>query len=647
MIRFGHELCHDLDAASHREWLETNGIGGFSSSTVSLANTRRYHALLTAALKPPVGRHVLLSKLEETLIVDGTPYSLSTNHYEPFAVHPSGYQLMREFRLDPFPIFMFEAGEVEIEKSVFMIHAENSVVVQYRLRRAEGRHVRMEVRPLIAFRDFHALTHENPALNGHVEVGKSIASIKPYPDLPALHFAHDAEHIDTTGFWFRHFRYDREHERGLDSIEDLYSPLCLSFDFVTPEISIIASTEPRDIGRGAEYRRNEILRRQAIIAASPSTDEFITALVAAADQFLVRRESGSSVIAGYPWFSDWGRDTMISLPGLTLITGRKQEARSILLEFSRYLDQGMLPNHFPDEGSVAYNSVDATLWYFEAIRALGEPDFVRSQLYETLKSIIDWFERGTYYGIHAGIDGLLSAGEPGVQLTWMDAKVAEWVVTPRIGKPVEVQALWYNALRIMEDFANRFKDSDAATHYRQIADDAAVSFAPLFWNGEMNCLYDVIGRDGARDASIRPNQIFAVSLPHALLSQQQARNVVDIVERELLTPGGLRSLSPRDPAYRGRYEGDQRSRDGAYHQGTVWPWLMGPFLAAYLKTHGAEGRPQARVWLDYFRGQLNRGGLGQIGEIYDGDFPEEPRGAIAQAWSVAELLRAAVEVFII
>jgi predicted glycogen debranching enzyme len=645
MIRFGEELCHDLDAATQREWLETNGIGGFASSTVSGANTRRYHGLLTAALRPPVGRQTLLSKLEETLIVDGRRYELSTNCYEPLVIHPEGYRITREFRLDPFPVFVFAFEGVEIEKSIFMIHGENSVVVQYALRNAGGRTVNMEIRPLIAFRDFHALTHQNGALDARVDLGESTASVAPYAGLPALHFAHDAQRVYPDGCWYRNFRYDRERERGLDASEDLYNPFTLYFDLSgRPTVSVIASTEPHDVRQVDAYRQAEIARRRAVVESSPSKDEFVTALVAAADQFVVRRGKRSSIIAGYHWFADWGRDTMIALPGLTLCTGRREEARGILLEYAACIDRGMLPNRFPDAGQPPeYNSIDATLWYFEAIRALEEPDFVCENLYGKLKEIVDWFERGSRYGIHVDSDGLLSAGESGVQLTWMDAKVGDWVVTPRIGKPVEVQALWYNALCILEDFARQFGDAEAA-RYAQMADAAAASFCPLFWNPESNCLYDVIAPDGAPDASLRPNQIFAVSLPYSMLAADRARQVVDLVRRELFTPGGLRTLAPGDPAYRGRYEGDPRSRDGAYHQGTVWPWLMGPFITAYLKTHGEAGRAQAKTWIAGFNGHLTQAGLGQISEIYDGDFPEEPRGAIAQAWSVAELLRAALEV---
>ncbi|MBC7911654.1 MAG: glycogen debranching protein, partial [Pyrinomonadaceae bacterium] len=372
-------------------------------------------------------------------------------------------------------------------------------------------------------------------------------------------------------------------------------------------------------------------------------------LTLAADQFIVARGSQKTVIAGYHWFSDWGRDTMIALPGLALVTGRAEVARSILLEFARHVDKGMLPNRFPDAGvEPEYNTVDATLWFFEAVRALlddtHDEKFVRDNLYDVLAEIIDWHVRGTRYGIRVDTDGLLAAGEEGVQLTWMDAKVGEWVVTPRRGKPVEIQALWYNALRVMEQLAHQFQDETRTGFYGEIAARARASFNQKFWHEEQGCLYDVI--DGERrDASIRPNQIFAVSLPHTMLSKERARGVVCVVERDLLTPYGLRSLAQSDPQYRGRYAGDALSRDGAYHQGAVWAWLLGPFIKAYLKVHSEDtaAREKARAWLSPFQKHLSEAGLGQVSEIFDGDAPHAPRGCIAQAWSVAEILRAAVE----
>ena len=422
---------------------------------------------------------------------------------------------------------------------------------------------------------------------------------------------------------------------------------------------MIASTDPlsaapRDVAQVAEYRQAEITRRRNVVVSSPvasqtNHDAFAQDLANAADQYIVSRGDQKTVIAGYHWFSDWGRDTMIALPGLTLPTGKPEVARSILRTFAQHVDQGMLPNRFPDAGETPeYNTVDATLWFFEAARAYlaytGDLEFVRNELYPVFADIIAWHVRGTRYGIKVDSSGLLSSGEPGVQLTWMDAKVGDWVVTPRRGKPVEIQALWYNALCIMEDLARKFADEPGQKRYRNMATVASWTFNRLFWNENAGCLYDVT--NGAPpDPSIRPNQIFAVSLTYSMLSSERGQSVVQKVQEHLLTPHGLRSLAPTDPQYLGRYTGSPVERDGAYHQGTVWPWLIGPFITAYIKVNGGSetARGQATEWLEPLREHLTDGGLGHISEIFDGDAPQLPRGCIAQAWSVAEILRAYVE----
>ena len=377
MIEFTQEVCSDLDRALRREWLETNGIGGFAASSVAGLNTRRYHGLLVAATRPPVGRLVLLSKLEETLIVGGRRYELSANQY-PGVVHPQGHKHLRRFRLDPFPVFTYAVEGVEIEKSVFMIQGENSTVVQYAVKAdgegggVDARDLRLEVRPLIAFRDYHSTTHENGTLNPEVAAEDSLLTVRPYDGLPALHLAHDADEVDRAQWWNRNLEYAAERERGLDYREDLFSPFALKFDLGSrTRAAIIASTERRDARDAEAYRRAEVARRAGLLARSPSGEEFVRSLTAAADQYVVARAGGKTVIAGYHWFSDWGRDTMIALPGLTLVTGQTDVARSILLEFARHVDRGMLPNRFPDAGEAPeYNTVDATLWFFEAVRAL-------------------------------------------------------------------------------------------------------------------------------------------------------------------------------------------------------------------------------------------------------------------------------------
>ncbi len=656
MIQFDRETCGNLQAAAEREWLETNGLGGYASSTIAGLNTRRYHGLLVAATRPPVGRLVMLSKLEETLIIGGQRYELSTNQY-PGAVHPHGYQFQTGFRLDPFPIFTYQVAGITLEKSVFMIQGENSVALKYEITFDEDHAAHsqlptadcfLELHPLIAARDYHSLGHENSVLNDEIKIEKASVACRPYEDAPELYFAHEADAIEKSGHWYGGLEYSAERERGFDFTEDLFNAFILKFDLSKRKrVCVIASTEPHEIKNFEEYKNREIERRRQIVAAAPSDDEFVCALTLAAEQFIVARGEQKTIIAGYHWFSDWGRDTMIALPGLTLVTGRAEIARSILLEFARHVDRGMLPNRFPDAGvEPEYNTVDATLWFFEAVRALldytNDYEFVRDKLYEVLIGIIDWHVRGTRHNIQVDEDGLLASGAEGAQLTWMDAKVDDWVVTPRRGKPVEIQALWYNALRVMEHLAQKFADTEREKFYGELAAHAHASFNQKFWNEERGCLFDVI--DGERrDAAIRPNQIFAVSLLHTLLSAERARSVVQTVERELLTPYGLRSLAPTDTAYRGRYEGDLLSRDGAYHQGTVWAWLIGPYITAYLKVSGSGARDEAAAMLKPFHKHLGEAGLGQVSEIFDGDEPHTPRGCIAQAWSVAEILRAAVE----
>src|SRR5215469_11372873 len=464
MIRFGKDVCRNLESALRREWLESNGIGGFASSTINGCNTRRYHGLLVAATKPPVGRFVLLSKLEKTLAVNGRAYELSTNRY-PGVVHPQGFQFLRQFRIDPFPIFTFSVGGVEIEKKLFMAQGQNTTIIKYQLINASSAaHIQLELRPLIAFRDYHNLTHENGAIDGRVDTQRELICVSPYVGLPSLFLANDAIEIESTGHWYRNFEYDAERERGLDFQEDLFNPCVLRFDLnQRPTATLMASIERQNVDAAEQYEQEEIVRRRQIAEHAPVKNDFITSLTTAADQYIVSRGDQKSVIAGYHWFSDWGRDTMIALPGLTLVTGRHEAARDILQSFSDHIDQGMLPNRFPDAGDLPeYNTVDATLWFFEAIRAYGrytnDYAWIRRALYDKLKDIVDWHQRGTRYNIRVDSDGLLACGQPGVQLTWMDAKVGDRVVTPRHGKPVEIQALWHHALRTLEEFARRFRD---------------------------------------------------------------------------------------------------------------------------------------------------------------------------------------------
>ncbi|MBV8550483.1 MAG: glycogen debranching enzyme N-terminal domain-containing protein [Acidobacteriaceae bacterium] len=636
----------DFDA----EWLETNGLGGFASSTICGRNSRRYHGLLVAALDGPVRRFVLLSKFEETLTVGGERFELSTNQY-PGVIHPAGYRYLVEHSMDPMPTFWFEVAGFRVQKRVFMVHGENTTVVQYDITdtQAGGRGYTFELRPLIAFRDYHSIAHANGALNGRFEEHAGRVTVRPYADLPELHFAHNGSRVDAAGNWYYNFEYKVEQERGFYECEDLFNPFVLRFEGNAGEThAVVVSTREHTAGDATRLFEGELARRNRIRAKAASGRPLVVALTKAADQFLVKRGGGHTVIAGYHWFTDWGRDTMISLPGLAIATGRTEMARDILRTFARSVDQGMIPNRFADgAGLPEWNTVDASLWMFEAARAYvantGDWSFVRDELYQVLVDMVEWHCRGTRYGIHIDANGLLTAGEAGVPLTWMDAKVGDTVFTPRDGKPVEIQALWHNALLTLKQFAEQFGDGELAKALQARAQLAARSFGSLFWNAEAGCLFDVVS-DNYRDAAIRPNQVFAMSLHYPLLEGERAVSALRIVEEHLLTPRGLRTLSPQDPKYRPRYGGDIRSRDSAYHQGTVWPWLAGPFFKAWLRVHGATPETVSRIetWLRDFEPHLGEAGLGQVSEVFDGDPPQRPGGCIAQAWSVAELLRLAV-----
>jgi predicted glycogen debranching enzyme len=647
-IELDNELLADVERAQRLEWLETNGRGGFASSTVIGANTRRYHGLLTAALFPPVRRHVLLSRVEEVIEPEGRAVELACNFY-PGVVHPQGHQFLSSFRLDPFPISTYWVGERGLEKAVFLVGGEDTVVVRYTLFAGPG--CFLQVRPFIAFRDYHALTKRNETLDRRMERRDGTVSIHPYGDLPTLHFHHDAREVIPHGDWWMRNQYPREAERGLDFEEDLFSPFALRFElstgasvFVMASIDRAARPDARTLERAERERRREIVAsaRRRI----PALDE---RLALAADSYVVEREGGGrTIIAGYPWFTDWGRDTMISLPGLCLATGRFNDARDILTTFAKALDRGMIPNVFPDAGQTPeYNNVDGTLWFVRAcgqyVAASGDLESARAVLLPALGEVIRHHRAGTRYGIRVEEDGLLRAGDAGTQLSWMDARVGEWVVTPRAGKPVEVQALWIDALETTAELARQLGDDAGARECLDLARAARESFARRFWYAEGGYLYDVIDcPDGRDDPTLRPNQVFALAVPKTpLLETSRARSVLSVVERELLTPYGLRTLARGDHRYMARYGGDPRARDGAYHQGTVWPWLIGPYVSAYLSVHGRSASAAAKAkaaiepLLEFFWNE----GVGQLPEVFDADPPHRPGGCSAQAWSVAEIVR--------
>jgi predicted glycogen debranching enzyme len=654
MIEFGKNICNDLNAAAGREWLETNGIGGFAMGTVAGCNTRRYHGVLTSAANAPLGRFTMVSKVEETVVIGEKRFELSTNRF-PEKVHPQGFLFIESFRLDPFPVWRYVVDGIVIEKKIFMAYGENTSVCRWAVVSGDVKEIdskvslprdliKLEVRPLVSGVDYHHIQHQDKYLNGRVEISDYSAVMHPYLETPRLLFAHNAERTEVTGYWYRDFEYAIEKERGFDYREDLFQPMAFEFDLSAPaELRI--TTEDKTPAPAHVIETGELERREALIMQNASADETIQYLTLAADQFIVKRGEGFTVIAGYPWFSDWGRDTMIALPGLTLATKRPEIAKNIILEYAKHISEGMLPNRFPDAGEQPeYNTVDATLWYFEAIRAYiaatGDHELLRGGLYEKLAGIMAWHLRGTRYGIRVDTDGLLFAGTRGTQLTWMDAKIGDLVITPRIGKAVEIQALWYNALRIMSELAEFFGDDEDKARYDAMSVLCKQSFNAVFWNERDECLFDVV-INGSRDASVRPNQMIAVSLPHSMLDDERAAKVVKKVEEKLLTPMGLRSLSPEDPSYSPIYEGTPFERDSAYHQGTVWAWLIGPFITAYRRVNKDDKDTEKRVaeMLAGLIGHLKEACVGQVSEIFDADAPHEPRGCPAQAWSVGELLR--------
>jgi len=653
LVSFGREVCGDLSAGLRREWLVTNGLGGYASGTVVGVNTRRYHGLLVAALTPPVGRTVLVGGLVEWARYGGRRYPLATHEYGDGTVDPRGYRHLQSFALEGMlPVWVFALGDALLEKRVWMAHGANTTYVMYRLVRAP-REVELEITPLVTYRDFHALT-SGRGWRPEAEAAPHGVVLRAFPGAVPFRLLLEGGRFVARGDWHWNFLHREESARGLDDRADLYAPGAFTAALTPVEgLTLVATADatppaggPRSLA-AAQARQQQLLRRAGVTDSNPVVQQ----LVLAADQFIVRRttggrgataDAGQTVIAGYHWFNDWGRDTMIALPGLTLATGRPEVAAEILRTFTRYLADGLLPNNFPDAAGAGpgYNTADASLWYVLAVRAYHEAtgdDQLVDGMLPALREVIDRHERGTRYGIGMDpADGLLRAGAPGVQLTWMDAKVGDWVVTPRAGKPVEINALWYNALRTLAAFLASRRDP-AAPRYRALADRVRAAFRARFARQGRSALADVVDGPGGDDPTVRPNQIFAVSLPFPLLERAAAAAVVDEVGRALLTTYGLRSLSPDDPAYHGTYGGDPSHRDRAYHQGPAWAWLAGAYAEAYHRVHGdLEG---ARALLRPFEHHLRDAGLGTISELFEGDPPHLPRGCIAQAWSVAEVLR--------
>jgi predicted glycogen debranching enzyme len=652
MIQMGREICGSLALAEDREWLVTNGIGGYGSGTVVGSLTRGYHGLLVAARRPPVDRMVMLVKVEEQISYRGASWALSTNRWASGAVAPSGLLELEHFELEgSIPCWRYACADALLEKRVWMEHGRNVTYVAYTAARAREP-LHLDARAIVNNRNFH----DAGALAEPADVSVASGGIRVVwgGDLLPLFLKLDGATATAARDVYRDFALPAETARGLTDRADNVHAATFQVTLQPGQTVVLlasAGEGPTTVDPAALERRRA--RDRSLLSAwsgarpegAPAAPAWASQLVLAADQFVVDRGQtqggapGKSVIAGYHWFEDWGRDTMISLPGLALSTGQASIAAPILRTFAQFVDQGMLPNRFPDASAQPeYNTIDATLWYFQAIRAYhdatGDDQLLRD-LFPVLRGIVDWHVKGTRYGIQVdAADGLLRGGQPGVQLTWMDAKVGDLVITPRIGKPVEVNALWFNALRAMVAFAARL--GEPVEPYQGMAAKALASF-DRFWNAAASYCFDVIDGPQGVEAALRPNQIFAVSLPESPLSLDRQRDVVDACAGALLTSYGLRSLAPSEPGYQGFYGGDQRHRDGAYHQGSVWAWLLGPFVEAHLRVH--RDPEAARRLIAPLGDHLGAAGLGSISEIFDGDAPFTPRGCIAQAWSVGEALR--------
>ncbi|MEO0899209.1 MAG: amylo-alpha-1,6-glucosidase [Bacteroidota bacterium] len=642
-ISLGPSVLHRFDNATQYEWLETNGIGGYSSSSVIGTNTRRYHGLFVPALKAPVGRTVMLSKMDEALWIDGNCYDICANKYQG-AIHPQGYIYQQRFEQEIFPTFTYFVNGVILKKTIVTIYGENTVVIRYEVVKADDDFT-LQLQPLTFPRDYHTLGKEHHGINQVVNFHDSTLSLQPKRELAPFYISGENVHFDYEPQWFFNFEYKVEDERGMEAHEDLFSPGKMFINLKEGETThLIVSMRNIPANEGSQLIELERKRRLGVMTQAPAAQPMIQRLTLASDQFIVKRgEDLKTIIAGYHWFTDWGRDTMISLPGLCLATGRYEDAKKILKAFALNTSQGMIPNRFPDGGEAPlYNNIDATMWFFVAIYkyALASRDFqfVLDEILPVMEDILSWHKKGTRYNIKMDKDGLLSGGTEGEMLTWMDARVGDWVVTPRIGKAVEVNALWYNAWRIYEYFLKIKGDLETAQRVGVFALKIRKSFLDAFWNEKENYLFDVV--DGKeKDPAFRPNQLFAISLPFTLINHEQANEILNRAEEELFTPVGLRSLSIYDSAYKGIYNGNQVNRDGAYHQGTVWSWLMGPYLDALIKVRSTWGRDEAVNILNKLYPHLSKAGIGHISEIFDGNGPHKPRGCVAQAWGVAEILR--------
>ena len=664
MSRFGDVIT--------KEWILTNGLGGYASQTVPGLNTRKYHGLLVAALQPPGERTVCLSKLDEDVIIGDETHRLGSNEFHN-AIYPDGYKLIEYFSLNPFPTYKYATGNVEVTKTIFMPNNKNTVAVIYKLQNSNTRDIKIQLYPLLTCRHYHNVVDRHKTTMNFTQENTSKEVTVSFPHPKATVVCRITEGTFTArANWVDRLTYREENSRGEANLDDCFQPGF--FEVQVPSeskkmfaLSCAAASEANVAKQmlsavGGSYDQvnqsftNERIRQESMVAdfyqSHPTVpmSDWLNWLLLAADSFIVQNGAGGkAIIAGYHWFEPWGRDTFISLPGLLLTTGRFDDAKHILQSFMHYLNGGLIPNYIADKtGAPTYHTVDGTLWYVNAVlqyvKYTGDYAFVKDELWSNLQLIVKSHQNGTMFDIKVDDDGLLSHGP---RLTWMDAAVEDDMITPRGGKAVEIQALWYNTLRTMEHFAKKIGANHLADNYHKMANKTAESFNKKFWNQKLDCLFDVLEPNGGLDASMRPNQVFAVSLDFTMLSQEKSRKVVDALNRELVTPYGLRTLSLDDPKFVGKCVGDRRSRDTAYHNGTIWPWLLGPYITAYLKVNDysqqAKKYALENLVVPLLSVGIHQGGLGTVNEIYDCDPPNDPHGCISQAWSIGEPLRAYLE----
>ncbi|MGB9854263.1 MAG: amylo-alpha-1,6-glucosidase [Candidatus Bathyarchaeales archaeon] len=672
-INIHREMLSKIEEALGKEWIITNGLGGYASSTILGLNTRKYHGLLVAAFHPPRDRRLCLAKLDEELIIGNNFYPLFSNEFQS-GIFPKGHMFLKRFSLSPFPKYVYAVENVEVQKTLFMPYKKNAVIAMYEVFKKDSSEVKMRVSPLITCRHFHSVVDRwrNPLNLTQKPHEKRVMVNVDAPRSTLVMEATEGLYFSMEK-WVEKVYFREEFSRGESSLDDWYQlgffeinidgkhgkfAITAFVDEDEDQAIKISSEMPATTYDSEALYDKTVERCESFLVNfynahdTVKVENWLSWIVLAADAFIVEgaEKPLKSVIAGYHWFEDWGRDTFVSLPGLMLVTGRFEDARQTFLTFKKYRGDGcLIPNLISDQDAKpVYNSVDATLWYVNAVlqylKYTGDLKFVETNLWEDLKTMVESLIKGTAFNIHVDGDGLLSHGP---QLTWMDTVVDNQPLTPRAGKAVEVQALWYNALKTLEVLARKFKEESEAENFARLAENAKGSFNEKFWNTDKGCLFDVVDVHGHGDASLRPNQIIAAALDFTMLNDLKSEKIVDLVCKELLTPYGLRTLARGDPQYVGLYFGDRRNRDKAYHNGTVWPWLLGPFTTAFLKTKGyADFRREYALknfLLPLFTEQIFKAGLGTISEIFDGDPPYNPRGCIAQAWSVAEPLRAYVE----